>query len=174
MICAVDGIDTPTQIYSAKSSHSSEYCNQNPDMTKFVDNSFPVVEMTTGSEVCIDKQTIHSTSSFQVVSKMTHTPQQNSLASGSSIAEIQQTRSVETAPIEVIECWNPQTAVVIAHHEEEKDPHGPLQVTRKVKLVMHKWGHVEPINPERFFLKMLLSRGYTTKMIPALQSTYRR
>ena len=56
--------------------------------------------------------------------------------------------------------------------EAEKDPHSPLQVSKKVKMVIYKWGPVEPINPERFFLKMLLSRGYATKMIPALTSKY--
>jgi hypothetical protein len=57
---------------------------------------------------------------------------------------------------------------------KDQDPHSPLQVSKKVKLVIQKWGAVEPINPERFFLKMLLSRGYPTKMIPALNSQYRR
>lgn len=63
---------------------------------------------------------------------------------------------------------------VIQIDDSEKDPHSPLQVTKKVKMVVHRWGPVEPINPERFFLKMLLSRGYATKMIPALTSQYRR
>lgn len=54
------------------------------------------------------------------------------------------------------------------------DPHGPTQVGRNVKIVINRWGPVEPINPERFFLKMLTSRGYATKMIPALTSQNRR
>lgn len=63
---------------------------------------------------------------------------------------------------------------IVVLDETEKDPHSPSQVSKKVKMVIHKWGPVEPINPERFFLKMLLSRGYATKMIPALTSKYRR
>ena len=63
---------------------------------------------------------------------------------------------------------------IILMDDFERDPHGPTQVSRKVKMVINKWGPVEPINPERFFLKMLLSRGYPTKMIPALTSPNRR
>ena len=63
---------------------------------------------------------------------------------------------------------------IIQIDDFERDPHGPTQVSRKVKMVINKWGPVQPINPERFFIKMLLSRGYATKMIPALTSQNRR
>lgn len=56
----------------------------------------------------------------------------------------------------------------------EKDPHGPLEVQQKVDLVIYQWGPVEPINPERFFLKLLSSRGYEISTIPALGSHYCR
>ena len=56
----------------------------------------------------------------------------------------------------------------------EKDPHGPLEDQKKVDLVIFKWGPVEPINPERFFLKLLSSRGYEISTIPALNSHYCR
>jgi hypothetical protein len=56
----------------------------------------------------------------------------------------------------------------------EQDPHGPLQVQQQVEMVMCRWGHVEAINPERFFLKLLSSRGYDSNMIPALTSKYCR
>lgn len=67
------------------------------------------------------------------------------------------------------------TLITIVQNEEiGNDPHSPLQVDTKVKMVVQKWGPVAPINPERFFLKMLLSRGYSSNMIPALTSQYRR
>lgn len=56
----------------------------------------------------------------------------------------------------------------------EQDPHGPLQVQQQVEMVMYRWGHVEAISPERFFLKLLSSRGYDSSMIPALSSKYCR
>ena len=54
------------------------------------------------------------------------------------------------------------------------DMHGPLQVQNRVEIVMHKWGPVEPINPELFFFKLLASRGYNSELIPALASQYNR
>ena len=92
------------------------------------------------------------------------------------LANIQQLNDSETVQMEeteIIECWDPVPVAIIVRHEDDKDPHGPQQVTRKVKMVIHKWGNVEPINPERFFLKMLLSRGYSTKMIPAMVSQHK-
>jgi hypothetical protein len=56
----------------------------------------------------------------------------------------------------------------------EQDPHGPLQVQQQVEMVIYRWGHVEAINPESFFLKLLSSRGYDSNMIPALTSKYCR
>jgi hypothetical protein len=74
-----------------------------------------------------------------------------------------------------IDSRNVQTLITLVQKEEsENDPHSPLQVDKKVKMVIHKWGPVAPINPERFFLKMLLSRGYSSSMIPALTSQHRR
>lgn len=54
------------------------------------------------------------------------------------------------------------------------DPHAPLLVQSSVDLVIHKWGPIEPMNPERFFLDLLASRGYDNKLIPALTSQYNR
>ena len=54
------------------------------------------------------------------------------------------------------------------------DLHGPLQVQSRVEIVLHKWGPVEPINPELFFFKLLASRGYNSELIPALASQYNR
>jgi hypothetical protein len=89
------------------------------------------------------------------------------------LIETQNGNASEATPNEMIE--DATIAItVIQLDDSEKDPHSPSQVSKKVKMVVHKWGPVEPINPERFFLKMLLSRGYATKMIPALTSQYRR
>ena len=54
------------------------------------------------------------------------------------------------------------------------DPHGPLQIHDMVKTVINSWGPVEPINPERFFFKLLASRGYDCSTISALGSSYSR
>jgi hypothetical protein len=89
------------------------------------------------------------------------------------LIEPQHGKSSETTPNEMIEDAT-LAITVIQLDDSEKDPHSPSQVSKKVKMVVHRWGPVEPINPERFFLKMLLSRGYATKMIPALTSQYRR
>ena len=54
------------------------------------------------------------------------------------------------------------------------DPHGPLLIHDMVKTVINSWGPVEPINPERFFFKLLASRGYDCSTISALGSSYSR
>ena len=54
------------------------------------------------------------------------------------------------------------------------DPHGPLLIHDMVKLVISSWGPVEPISPERFFFKLLASRGYDCGTISALGSNYSR
>lgn len=89
------------------------------------------------------------------------------------LIENQNGGTLEATPTEMIEDAT-LAITVIQLDDSEKDPHSPSQVSKKVKMVVHRWGPVEPINPERFFLKMLLSRGYATKMIPALTSQYRR
>jgi hypothetical protein len=74
-----------------------------------------------------------------------------------------------------IDSRSAQTLITLVHeHGLENDPHSPLQVDKKVKMVIHKWGPVAPINPQRFFIKMLLSRGYSSSMIPAITSQHRR
>ena len=134
-------------------------------MTKFVTSTFPAREILPSTEPSMD---CHNMSSMPSCAK--------SYMSEHSITNspLVDVRLSDTSPIEIIVCSNSASAVTPVRHDEEKDPHGPLQVTKKVKMVIHRWGPVEPINPERFFLKMLLSRGYATKMIPALQSEYRR
>lgn len=87
--------------------------------------------------------------------------------------DTQDTIIVEDDALETRELIHAEKSTAIIHIDDY-DPHGPTQVGRKVKMVTNKWGPVEPINPERFFLKMLLSRGYETKMIPALTSQNRR
>ena len=118
----------------------------------------------------MDCPAYHHISQSPPVIKHTNLPHH---ISSNLIADIQQLRNSEVAQMEhteILERWHPSPILMIVSHEDEKDPHSPQQVTRKVKMVIHKWGHVQPINPERFFLKMLLSRGYSTKMIPATTS----
>lgn len=89
------------------------------------------------------------------------------------VMHMQDTIVVDDDVLETRELRHAEKSTAIIHIDDF-DPHGPTQVGRKVKMVINKWGPVEPINPERFFLKMLLSRGYETKMIPALTSQNRR
>ena len=144
-------------------------------MTKFTSNVFPPTEIVICSETPMDCPAFHQISQTSPATKCTNLTQL--IPSNSSmLANIQQLNDSETVQMEeteIIECWDPVPVAIIVRHEDDKDPHGPQQVTRKVKMVIHKWGNVEPINPERFFLKMLLSRGYSTKMIPAMVSQHK-
>ena len=103
--------------------------------------------------------------------KRMNTPQKTS-EEDIHVMDTQDTIIVEDN-VETRELRHAEKSTTISHIDDF-DPHGPTQVGRKVKMVINKWGPVEPINPERFFLKMLLSRGHETKMIPALTSQNRR
>ena len=139
-------------------------------MTLFVSDAYTPLEVNSSPETTMDIPAYHHISQSPPVSKHTNLPHH---ISSNLIADIQHLRNSEVTQMEhteILERWHPSPILMIVSHEDEKDPHSPQQVTRKVKMVIHKWGHVQPINPERFFLKMLLSRGYTTKMIPAATS----
>lgn len=139
-------------------------------MTLFVNDAYTPLEVNSNPETSMDCPAYHHLSQSPPVTKHTNLPHH---ISTNLVVDIQQLRNSETAEmehIEILDRWDPSPVLMIVSHEDEKDPHSPQQVTRKVKMVIHKWGHVQPINPERFFLKMLLSRGYSTKMIPASTS----
>jgi hypothetical protein len=55
------------------------------------------------------------------------------------------------------------------------DQHGPRHVCVKVKMVVKNWGvGCSPIPPERFLMKLMLSRGHEVRTIPALSSSARK
>jgi len=54
------------------------------------------------------------------------------------------------------------------------DPYGPILVPERVKLVVQKWGSIIAISPDKFLARLLNTRGYSSEMIPAMQSQYRR
>lgn len=62
---------------------------------------------------------------------------------------------------------------VLLRKETSTDPHDPANVPQYVKIVVRKWGFVEAISPERFLLKLMLSRGYEAVAIPPLSSSMR-
>jgi hypothetical protein len=99
--------------------------------------------------------------------------------STSTLIGVTNTYNNDDAPtIEDNEKHDSFQAVIVQEHVglliPEKDPHGPHEVQRKVDLVIYRWGPVEPMNPERFFLKLLSSRGYEISTISALNSHYCR
>jgi hypothetical protein len=52
--------------------------------------------------------------------------------------------------------------------DSQKDPHAPQNVPSNVQLVIKNWGPAVAICPERFFSKLLLSRGYPADNFPLL------
>lgn len=124
------------------------------------------------TDVATDMETCHHSSNTLLANKLITVAN----PTGPGIMKILETQNgcaSGATPSEMIE--DATIGFTVIHLDDsERDPHSPQQVNKKVKMVVHRWGPVEPINPERFFLKMLLSRGYATKMIPALTSQYRR
>lgn len=54
------------------------------------------------------------------------------------------------------------------------DVYGPFQIQKRVEIVVQRWGAIASIPPDKFLIRILSSRGYSTDMIPALQSEFRR
>ena len=52
------------------------------------------------------------------------------------------------------------------HDVIDMDPYAPQNVPSNVQLVIKKWGPAVAISPERFFTKLLLSRGYPADNFP--------
>ena len=51
---------------------------------------------------------------------------------------------------------------------------GCYQIDERVNLVVQRWGNVSAIAPDLFLLKLLEARGYETRRISAMDSSYRR
>ena len=54
------------------------------------------------------------------------------------------------------------------------NPSSPYHISTRVKMVMQKWGNVQPIAPQEFLIKILEARGHPTHSIPAMKSAFRR
>ena len=67
---------------------------------------------------------------------------------------------------EIREKRSPLRSSSHAHDDSELDPYAPLNVPSNVQLVIKKWGPAVAISPERFFTKLLLSRGYAADNFP--------
>ena len=70
--------------------------------------------------------------------------------------------------------WDDDNRRLVKQKGDSHDSHGPKHVCVKVKMVIRNWGPVAPISPERFFMKLLLSRGHQVKAIPALSLSTRK
>lgn len=51
---------------------------------------------------------------------------------------------------------------------------GCYQIDDRVHLVVQRWGNVSAIAPDLFLLKLLEARGFETRRISAMDSSYRR
>lgn len=170
MICIDEVLPTPQ--HNSPLLISSTYLGTKVElpMTNFDHSSSEKIASVT--DVATDAEMCQHTSNTLLANKLISV----AIPTGPGIMKILETQNGSASgatPSEMIE--DATIGLTIIHLDDsERDPHSPLQVNKKVKMVVHRWGPVEPINPERFFLKMLLSRGYATKMIPALTSQYRR
>jgi hypothetical protein len=113
---------------------------------------------------------VPSSSSTATVSAKTDN-EDNSVASLGGITECASSSS-SVAP-QAQNFAQPVPAIVRTSYDNS-DPHGPRQVSKRVRLVIRKWGSILPIPPERFLHKLLVSRGYDTTSINALVSPLRQ
>ena len=67
---------------------------------------------------------------------------------------------------EVREKRNPLRASSHVEDDSHNDPYAPRNVPPNVQLVIKNWGPAVAISPERFFAKLLLSRGYPADNYP--------
>lgn len=155
--------------------------------TKFV-SRFPSAEKLSSSHIENNNQNSESSASSTYIQWYPQTmnsdfPSSSSASASATSAGLRVSASNmyghDDAPtIEDDDSSRPVTPITqaesISNISEKYDVHGPLQVQQEVDLVIYRWGPVEPINPERFFLKLLSSRGYDGTLIPALKSQYCR
>ena len=63
---------------------------------------------------------------------------------------------------------------LITYDENDDRRFGPHFVNNSVKVTLEKWGPLIAIPPDKFLTRILSSRGYSTEVIQAVQSRYRR